>query len=118
MGEQETLVVGLRYLPNVVTLTLDQQKCTGCGTCTSVCPHAVFALENSAVENNNDKKNKKQVRIVDRDACMECGACARNCPAEALAVESGVGCAAAIIIGALRGTAPDCGCSGEPSCCE
>ena len=95
---------GLRYLSNVVTLALDAEKCTGCGTCTSVCPHAVFSAENG------------KARIADRDACMECGACAQNCPAGALSVDSGVGCAAAIIIGALCGIAPNCDCSSEPCC--
>ena len=96
----------LRYLPNVVTLVLDDEKCDGCGMCTTVCPHAVFALEN------------RKARIVDRDACMECGACAGNCPTGAITVDSGVGCATAIIIGALKGTAPTCGCSDDTSCCE
>lgn len=95
----------LRYLPGVVTLELDREKCTGCATCLSVCPHGVFALDGG------------KARIVDRDACMECGACAKNCPAEAVHVNAGVGCAAAIIIGALRGTEPDCGVAGEDGCC-
>ena len=95
----------LRYLADVVTLVLDQQKCTGCGMCTAVCPHAVFQIEDH------------KARLVDRDACMECGACARNCPAEALSVEAGVGCAAAIIIGALTGSEPNCDCSTDSSCC-
>lgn len=94
----------LRYLPNVVTLTLDTEKCTGCGLCTTVCPHGVFELDVKA-------------RVVDRDACMECGACARNCPVDAISVQSGVGCVAAIIIGALHGTEPNCGCGDETSCC-
>ena len=61
--------------------------------------------------------DSQKVRIVDRDACMECGACARNCPTAALSVKAGVGCATAIIRGALRGTAPDCGCSDNSPCC-
>jgi len=87
---------GLRYLTNVTTLALDIEKCNGCRMCEKVCPHKVFAIEN------------KKARIVDRDACMECGACAMNCPEEALFVDAGVGCATAIIIGALRGTEPAC----------
>ncbi len=35
----------LRYLSEVVTLNLDQEKCVGCGRCLEVCPHEVFALE-------------------------------------------------------------------------
>lgn len=97
----------LRYLSNVTTLELNVEKCNGCGICLLVCPHAVFALEN------------KRAAIVDRDACMECGACALNCPEEALMVQVGVGCAAAVITGALRGTEPTCDCSGDStSCCD
>ncbi len=94
----------LRYLPDVVTLTLGEGECDGCGMCMTVCPHGVFALEQG------------KAQIVDRDACMECGACAKNCPSQAITVDAGVGCAAAIIIGALTGSEPDCGC-GPESCC-
>jgi ferredoxin len=103
-GDTE-MITGLRYLKNVATLELDREKCIGCGMCIMVCPHAVFCRDN------------QQVNIVDRDACMECGACARNCPTVALSVKAGVGCATAIIRGALRGTAPECGCSGNTPCC-
>ena len=97
---------GLRYLKNVTTLEMDIERCNGCRRCISVCPHAVFAVED------------KTVRITDRDACMECGACAMNCPEDALKVRAGVGCAAGILQGALRGTAPTC-CSvdSDGSCC-
>ncbi len=95
----------LRYLPNVVSLALDEEKCAGCGMCITVCPHAVFEVHSG------------KARIVDRDACMECGACALNCPAGALSVQSGVGCAAAVITAALRGTEARCGSSDESPCC-
>ena len=87
-------MTGLRYLPDVVTLHLDQDLCDGCKMCTEVCPHAVFTVEH------------KKARIVDHDACMECGACAQNCEPGAISVNPGVGCAAAIIYGALKGTEP------------
>lgn len=94
----------MRYLDDVVTLELDQDKCTGCRTCLVVCPHAVFGFED------------KRARIVDRNACMECGACALNCESGALSVTSGVGCAAGVIAGMLRGSEPVCDCGGS-SCC-
>ncbi len=93
---------GLRYLKNVATLELSADKCIGCGMCVVVCPHRVFQM-----------KDKKAV-IADRDACMECGACALNCSVEAIYVESGVGCAAAIIKGALTGTEANCDCCCNP----
>lgn len=74
-----------RYLKNVVTLRMNQEKCTGCGKCLEVCPHDVFA------------KADTMVVIKDRDACMECGACAKNCPFSAIEVRAGVGCAYAIL---------------------
>ncbi|MFH0922224.1 MAG: mercury methylation ferredoxin HgcB [Fibrobacterota bacterium] len=98
---------GFRYLSGVTTLVLDSEKCTGCGMCEKVCPHAVFRIE-----------SRKAV-LMDRDACMECGACARNCPESALSVRAGVGCAAGVILGWLRGTEAscDCGPKGGSSCC-
>jgi formate hydrogenlyase subunit 6/NADH:ubiquinone oxidoreductase subunit I len=44
---------------------------------------------------------------------MECGACQKNCPVAAIQVETGVGCASAMIRGALTGKEPSCGCSDE-----
>ena len=92
----------VRYLSNVTTLTLDQDKCTGCGMCAIVCPHRVFRMENN------------KAAVVDKDLCMECGACMMNCAFDAITVRKGVGCAFAILRGKLRGTEPECGCS-EPA---
>jgi NAD-dependent dihydropyrimidine dehydrogenase PreA subunit len=94
-----------RYLRNVVTLELDENKCIGCEMCLEVCPHQVFRIDAG------------KAQIQNRDNCMECGACARNCPAEAITVRAGVGCATAIVIGKLRGSAPCCGESGDGNGC-
>ena len=94
----------LRYLRNVSSLKLDREACTGCGRCIEVCPREVLMLQN------------KKAEILDLDACMECGACAMNCSFGAISVNSGVGCAAAIIQGKLKGTPPECGCA--TNCCK
>jgi ferredoxin len=103
------------YLKDVVTLKLDEIKCTGCGMCLEVCPQAVFQM------------NTRHVEIRDRDACMECGACSRNCPFGAISVKTGVGCAAAVIGAMLSRTDQPCcgptdsGCSSpapkKTTCC-
>jgi ferredoxin len=99
----------MKYLKNVVTLELFPERCTGCGRCLEVCPHEVFA------------KNGKTVRIAERDRCIECGACMMNCPHGAIQVKTGVGCAAAVINGLIRGGEPECGCgaggASQSSCC-
>ena len=95
----------MKYLKNVAQLKLDSDKCTGCGMCVEVCPHAVFVIDN------------KKAIITDRDLCMECGACQLNCPFDALEVRKGVGCANAVIKGKLTGSEPTCGCSDTSNCC-
>ena len=99
----------LRYVSDVTTLTFNPEKCTGCGMCAIVCPHRVFRMKNGKAE------------IGDKDLCIECGACMLNCAFDAISVRKGVGCAYAILRGKLRGTEPECGCSGancsSGSCC-
>ncbi len=100
-----------QYLKDVVTLDLDSERCTGCGRCVEVCPHAVFAIQTT---------NGRKAEIRYRDSCMECGACAKNCPVQAVNVRAGVGCAWAIVRGRLSGKEPTCGCSESTSgsaCC-
>jgi len=90
----------LTYLPDVVTLKLDETKCNACGLCVAVCPHGVLEIR------------ERKARIVDRDQCIECGACAMNCAPGAITVRAGVGCATGILLAQL-GKSGDCCCSPE-----
>jgi NAD-dependent dihydropyrimidine dehydrogenase PreA subunit len=76
---KEKKMKDFRYLEDVSTLVLDEDRCIGCGLCTEVCPHAVFEM------------SRNRAKIVDFNACMECGACVNNCPADAISVNPGVG---------------------------
>ena len=95
----------MKYLANVTSLKFFPDKCTGCGRCVEVCPHAVFAM------------NGSKAAISDKDSCMECSACARNCAYAAITVNAGVGCASAIINGMVTGGEPSCGCSDTTTAC-
>ncbi len=86
-----------QYLKKVVTLEYDPSKCTGCGMCVNVCPHAVFAMD------------QKKAGLADKEACMECGACMRNCAFGAIKVRPGVGCAYALLISQFKKTPVTCG---------
>jgi NAD-dependent dihydropyrimidine dehydrogenase PreA subunit len=84
----------------VNTLVYKAELCNGCALCTKVCPHAVFAMQDH------------KARLVKPQDCMECGACQLNCNQGAISVESGVGCATAMILSALKGQREvTCDCS-------
>ncbi|HUX98615.1 MAG TPA: 4Fe-4S binding protein [Candidatus Deferrimicrobium sp.] len=54
---------------------IDEDACTGCGTCVENCPSEVLVIE-------DDK-----AKIVNADDCVECGACEENCPSDAIKLE-------------------------------
>jgi NAD-dependent dihydropyrimidine dehydrogenase PreA subunit len=62
-------------------ITLNREKCAGCGDCVEVCPQNSFVMGDDG----------KTVHAFP-DRCMECGACKLNCRAEAISMEAGAGC--------------------------
>jgi len=63
-------------------VTIDLERCNGCGECAAVCPHAALTLEG--------KPPRAALNAPER--CMECGACGLNCPETAIAGNFGVAC--------------------------
>ena len=58
-------------MPQPMAVTIDKEKCTGCGACVDVCPVDALKLE-------NDKA------VVDPETCIDCGTCVDECPVEAI----------------------------------
>ena len=53
-------------------ITIDPQKCKGCGLCKRNCPvHAISG-------------EPKQVHKIDQDLCIKCGTCVDKCPFKAI----------------------------------
>ena len=57
-------------------VTINQDRCKGCGLCVSVCPKKVLVL-------NKEKLNRKgynPAEPVKPEACIGCAMCATMCP--------------------------------------
>jgi Pyruvate/2-oxoacid:ferredoxin oxidoreductase delta subunit len=57
---------------------IDQQSCSGCGTCVEWCPTDAIAL------------NEEGLAQREESACLGCGVCSRFCPEEAISLQEGL----------------------------
>ncbi len=74
--------LGINSLPGLMkgtesgSLMLDHDRCSGCRTCSEVCPLGVY----------DDLDEDKKITFRDREACFSCGACVIQCPQGALSL--------------------------------
>ncbi|MCL5125731.1 MAG: 4Fe-4S binding protein [Deltaproteobacteria bacterium] len=61
-----------------------EDKCVGCGQCSSLCPVNAISLVNED-ETVTDSENRAR---IDEKMCLGCGVCVNNCPTGALYLES------------------------------
>lgn len=62
----------------MVTIKVDLEKCTGCGTCVDTCPVAVFEMKDVGGEEKSNPVNEGE--------CIVCRACEVSCPESAIKV--------------------------------
>ena len=55
---------------------IDENRCSGCGTCILVCPYGAIS------------KNEQGVAQVDEELCKGCGICAARCPEQAIEMKT------------------------------
>ena len=60
----------------MVTVSVDLEKCTGCGTCIDTCPVGVFELQ--------EIEGKEKSIIIAEEECIVCRACEVSCPEAAI----------------------------------
>jgi len=60
-------------------ITVDLERCTGCGTCKKVCPFMVYEIRKS-------ETGKKVAVPVYLEDCFLCQSCQAQCPTDAITI--------------------------------
>jgi len=66
----------------MVTLTINEVACKGCGLCVRACPKQLLQLSKTKI----NAKGYHPAEITDQAACVACASCARTCPEPAITI--------------------------------
>ena len=83
-GKKENYADGIKYLtglgvniqPLSQDVTRDDERCTHCGACISVCPTEALVIDKSTMK-----------VLFDPEKCIACELCVRACPPRAMVVK-------------------------------
>ncbi len=67
----------------VSKVTIDENRCKGCGLCVRACPKKIVAISKTKL---NDK-GYHPAEVIDMSQCIGCASCARTCPDVVITVE-------------------------------
>ena len=87
-GAAAAKVIGLlakdNLMTNPCTAKCNEQICSGCLTCTNVCPYGAISGVEKEVVTLNGTREKRVVAVVNEALCQGCGACTVACPSASM----------------------------------
>jgi len=72
---------GREWAPSFL-VSIDHERCIGCGRCFKACGRAVLGLVEKPFDGDDeygDDMGNKVMSVIDKDDCIGCGACGRAC---------------------------------------
>ena len=69
---------------------VDEERCSGCGSCRDACPHGAIEMEireRGIALFGPETASGVPVAHVRKDACVGCGLCASTCPSDVIVYE-------------------------------
>lgn len=85
--EQGKERIKVKFLTENFELILDREKCTGCGTCSRVCPKEAISRGPIAATRRFPKTEDIIPEVYDPEKCVFCGTCVFMCPFGALTLK-------------------------------
>lgn len=79
IGAVKKLAIEAGYTSPLETVTVDENRCSGCGICGMACPYDAPRLIEKQVNGTT-----KRLSTVDSNMCMGCGTCVAACPMAAI----------------------------------
>ena len=87
-GAAAAKVIGLlakdKLMTNPCTAKCNERICSGCLTCTNVCPYGAISGVEKEVITLNGTREKRVVAVVNEALCQGCGACTVACPSASM----------------------------------
>ena len=74
-GVNFLLKAGVEIQPLSQDFTRNEERCTSCGACITICPSSAFELD-----------SKTRLVKFDNEKCVACGLCIKACPPRAMEV--------------------------------
>lgn len=67
----------------MVVLTIDEERCKGCGLCVRACPKKILQISETII----NRAGYHPAELTAPESCVACASCALTCPDMCIAIQ-------------------------------